>query len=209
MTSLFPPLVFPSIPWLADLTALFQVVLADLALAADNAVVVALAVAGLPPRQQRLGLVLGTMLAALLRGAGSLVALQLLAVLGLTLAGGILLLWVSWKMYRELAGGAEEGVELRPARSFGRALLAIALADFSMSLDNVLAVAGAAGQRPAILIAGLALGVVLTAFASGLLSRLFARFRLLVWLGWASVLAIALEMIARGGVEVWQALPNQ
>jgi|BEDMetMinimDraft_2_1075160.scaffolds.fasta_scaffold01340_2 YjbE family integral membrane protein len=190
----------------ADLTALIQVVLADLALAADNAVVVALAVAGLPDaRQRRLGLLLGTGLAALLRAAGGLVALRLLALLGLTLAGGLLLLWVSWKMYRELRGETEEPPPHRPARSLPRALLAIAAADFSMSLDNVLAVAGAADERPLILVLGLALGVALTAFASHLLNRLFTRFRALAWLGWASVLVIALEMIARGGLDVWQA----
>lgn len=191
-----------------DLAALIQVVLADLALAADNAVVVAIAVAGLPARQQRRGLLLGTGLAALLRAAGGLVALRLLAVIGLSLAGGLLLLWVSWKMYRELKGGGKEGAPLRPARSLPRALAAIAAADLSMSLDNVLAVAGAADERPLILVLGLALGVALTAFASGLLARLFQRFRALAWLGWASVLLIALEMTARGGGEVWRAWPK-
>jgi YjbE family integral membrane protein len=187
-----------------DLAALGQVVLIDVALAADNAVVVGLAVAGLPVGQRRLAILLGIGGATLIRIAFGLVALDLLQILGLLLAGGLLLLWVAWKMFRELhrpdrhpAGAAEAR-----HRSLGRALLHIILADVSMSLDNVLAVAGAAGGRGWVLVAGLALSVGLMGLAADLLARVLHRQRWIAWAGLAMVVVVALHMIWQGAHRV-------
>ncbi|MBW4092016.1 MAG: YjbE family putative metal transport protein [Proteobacteria bacterium] len=185
-----------------DLARLGQVMLIDIALAGDNAVVVGLAVAGLPAQQRRTAILLGIGGATVIRIGFGLVALDLLQILGLLLAGGLLLLWVAWKMFRELhrperlatAGGAR--------RSLGRALLHIILADVSMSLDNVLAVAGAAGGRWWVLVAGLGLSVGLMGLAADLLARVLHRQRWIAWAGLAMVLVVALRMIWQGAHQV-------
>jgi YjbE family integral membrane protein len=183
------------------LLALAQVVLIDITLAGDNAVVVGIAVAGLPAPDRRRAIMLGVATAALIRVALSLVAVRLLAILGLTLAGGCLLLWVCWKMYRELrAPPATHAV--RPGKSLRQAILQIALADISMSLDNVLAVAGAAHAHVWVMVAGLALSVLLMGIAANLLAKALERWRWIAWTGLAVVVFVAIKMIAEGSREV-------
>ena len=192
---------------LPALIALIEVTAIDLVLAADNAIVVGLAVNGLPAASRRKAILLGIATATGLRILGGLVALQLLAIIGLTLAGGLLLLWVSWKMYRELRRPAAGGEGGKATKTLPRALLRIIAADLSMSLDNVLAVAGAAENNRAVLVAGLALGVVLMAFATDLIARMLARYPRLAWLGWLIVLYVALKMIFEGTHDVLRNLP--
>ena len=191
-----------------DLAALGQVMLIDIALAGDNAVVVGLAVAGLPAGQRRLAILLGIGAATVIRIGFGLVALDLLQILGLLLAGGLLLLWVAWKMFRELrrpAAAAGEGVGDQ-RRTLWRVLLHILLADVSMSLDNVLAVAGASGDRPWVLVTGLAVSVALMGLAADLMARLLQRQRWIAWAGLGMVLLVALRMIWEGGHQVLGAL---
>lgn len=185
-----------------ELTALIQVLLIDLTLAGDNAVIVGLAVAGLPAAQRGRAVVIGIAMATVIRIAFSLIALQLLAVIGLTLAGGLLLLWVCYKMYRELRHPVVIGDTGAPSKTLRQAIFQITLADISMSLDNVLAVAGAAREHQRVLILGLVLSVVLMAVASSLVARLLTRFRGLAWAGFAMVLYVAVHMIITGGHEV-------
>jgi YjbE family integral membrane protein len=188
--------------WTQDLVTLAQVVMIDVALAGDNAVVVGLAVAGLPARQKRPAILLGIGGATVIRIAMGAVALQLLAIIGLLLAGGVLLLWVCWKMFRELrrdhrVTGLGEGT-----KTLRQAMMQIILADVSMSLDNVLAVAGAAHDRLWILVTGLLLSVGLMGLAAGLIARLLERHRWIAWIGLLIVLYVALNMIWHGGHEV-------
>ncbi len=206
---------------LSQLQAFVSVVLIDIVLAGDNAVVVGTAAAGLPPRQQRRVIALGVTLALVLRIAFALVAVQLLNVFGLVLAGGILLLWVAWKMWREMrhlspaeeaaAGAVAEGTEAAvPAPPAGKSVVSAAVqvtvADVSMSLDNVLAVAGAAREHPVIMAFGLLLSVALMGVAAGFIARLIERHHWIAYVGIAIVLYVALEMIWEGGREVWGAL---
>ncbi len=193
--------------WTHELAALGQVVLIDVALAADNAVVVGLAVAGLPAARRRPAIVLGIGAATVIRIGFGLVALSLLNVLGLTLAGGLLLLWVAWKMLRDLraldAGAGRSATPMTLTRAMGR----IVLADVSMSLDNVLAVAGAARDSMLVLTVGLLLGVLLMGLAADLVARVVERQR---WLGWAGLLMVvyvAGRMIWDGSHQVASALP--
>jgi YjbE family integral membrane protein len=186
---------------LADLSAFLQVLAIDVALAGDNAVVVGLAVAGLPRAQQRSAIFLGIGGAAVIRIALGAVALHLLAVVGLLLAGGLLLLWVCWKMFRELRRPPGPHLAAGP-KSLWQAMTQIVLADLSMSLDNVLAVAGAAQGRFWILAAGLLVSVLLMGLAAGLMARLLERHRWIAWLGLAIVFYVALRMIWDGGHEV-------
>ncbi len=187
----------------AELVALFQVVLIDITLAGDNAVVVGLAVQGLPARQRRLAILIGIAAATLLRVALSAVAISLLAVLGLTLAGGILLLWVCWKMFRELRESADaDGSGAAAPRSLRRAVVSIVLADLSMSLDNVLAVAGAAREHVWVMVAGLALSILLMGVAADFLAQVLHRVRWIAWLGLAVVVYVAVGMVAAGWPEV-------
>ncbi len=187
---------------LQELAALAQVVLIDLTLAGDNAVVVGLAVAGLPPRQQRPAIIGGVAAATLLRIALGAVTLQLLAIIGLVLAGGILLLWVCWRMYRELRHTAHATGAAGKPKSLRAAMLQIVLADLSMSLDNVLAVAGAAEGHTWVLVAGLGLSVVLMGVAAQLVAKLLERHRWIAWVGLLIVLYVAIKMIWEGGHEV-------
>jgi YjbE family integral membrane protein len=192
----------------AELIALLQIVLIDVTLAGDNAVVVGLAVAGLPGRQRRRAIAAGILGATLIRIALSAVAITLLAVIGLTLAGGLLLLWVCWRMYRELRAQAHEGgTKIVPHKTLARAVWQIILADLSMSLDNVLAVAGAARSQLWIMAAGLALSVLLMGIAAELLARILERHRWIAWLGLATVVYVAITMVIAGSHEVSGHLP--
>ncbi|MGY3239845.1 MULTISPECIES: TerC family protein [unclassified Bradyrhizobium] len=196
------------------LTALLQVIVIDLVLAGDNAVVIGLAAAGLPAEQRRRAIVVGIVAATALRIAFAGAAAQLLQVIGLLLAGGVLLLWVCWKMWRELreqatlanelaaslAGGAT-GVAA-PRKTFRQAALQIVAADASMSLDNVLAVAGAAREQPYILVFGLVLSVALMGIAADLLGRVLQKQRWIAYVGLAIVVYVAFEMIYRGSLEL-------
>lgn len=188
--------------WTQDLVALAQVVMIDVALAGDNAVVVGIAVAGLPERQKRPALLLGIGGAAVIRIAMGAVALKLLALIGLLLAGGLLLLWVCWKMFRELRRSRQVVADGAGLKTLRQAMTQIVLADVSMSLDNVLAVAGAAHDRFWVLTAGLLLSVGLMALAAGLIARLLERHRWIAWAGLLIVLYVALTMIWHGGHEV-------
>ncbi len=189
--------------WPADLTVLAQVVMIDVALAGDNAVVVGMAVAGLPAHRRRPAILLGIGGATLLRILLGAVALQLLAIIGLTLAGGLLLLWVCWRMYRELRATQHAHGEAAPEKTLRQAMTQIIVADLSMSLDNVLAVAGAAHGRPWILVTGLLFSVVLMGAAATAISRLLDRFRWIGWIGLLIVLYVAVEMIWTGGWNVF------
>jgi YjbE family integral membrane protein len=187
----------------SDLITFLQVVLIDVTLAGDNAVVVGLAVAGLPAALRRRAIVAGIFGAMLIRVVLSLVAVSLLALVGLTLAGGILLLWVCWKMYRELVEGPDDDTLSDRGKTLGQSVAQIILADISMSLDNVLAVAGAARGRIWILVAGLVLSVVLMGVAADLLARLLQKQRWIAWLGLAIVAYVAVVMIFDGWRDVW------
>jgi YjbE family integral membrane protein len=192
--------------WTQDLVTLAQVVMIDVALAGDNAVVVGLAVAGLPARQKRPAILLGIGGATVIRIAMGAVALQLLAIIGLLLAGGILLLWVCWKMLRELRRSHRVAAETEGTKTLRQAMVQIILADVSMSLDNVLAVAGAAHDRLWVLTAGLVLSVGLMGLAAGLIARLLERYRWIAWFGLLIVLYVAVSMIWHGGNEVADAM---
>ncbi len=176
-------------------------VLIDLTLAGDNAVVVGLAVAGLPQQRRRLAILVGVGAAAALRIALGAVALRLLAVIGLLLAGGLLLLWVAWRLYRELHHQTHLHAAGAP-KTLRAAMLQIALADLSMSLDNVLAVAGAAEGHYWVLVVGLALSVALMGVAADFAARLLGRYRWVAWIGLAVVVSVALRLIWEGGHQV-------
>jgi YjbE family integral membrane protein len=213
---------FLSSPELASqLTALGQVVMMDLVLAGDNAVAVGLAAAALAPEQRKRAILIGLIAAVVLRIGFALITVQLLAIVGLLLAGGLLLLWVCWKMWRELQeqrthdqAEAEKELELAMSiehgkgpspedlglkrKSFGAALLQIMIADVTMSLDNVLAVAGAAHEHPWIMVFGLILSIGLMGVAATYIARLLHRFRWIGYLGLVVVLYVALHMIWDG-----------
>jgi YjbE family integral membrane protein len=187
---------------LRDLGAFLQVLLVDLTLAGDNAVVVGLAVAGLPARQKRPAIIVGIAAATVLRILLGAVTLQLLQIVGLVLAGGVLLLWVCWKMFRELRRRHSAALGAEPSKTLMQAMIQIVLADVSMSLDNVLAVAGAAQGNVWVLVTGLAMSVVLMGAAANLVASLLERHRWIAWVGLLVVLYISLKMIWEGGHEV-------
>ena len=167
----------------ADWHALVQVLMIDIALAGDNAIVVGIAVAGLPEAQKRKAIFWGIAGATLLRIGLGAITIQLLAIIGITLAGGLLLLWVCWKMYRELrrTPHSQHGAVATP-KTLGQAMVQIIVADISMSLDNVLAVAGAAGESLWVLVVGLTISVVLMGVAASLIARMLERFRWIAWI---------------------------
>jgi YjbE family integral membrane protein len=190
--------------------ALFQVIAIDLVLAGDNAVVIGLAAAGLAREQRARAILVGTIAATGLRLLFAFFAIELLAIVGLLLAGGILLLGVCWKMWRELRGSSRRHAEMlagaqapAPNKTFLQAAWQIVMADVSMSLDNVLAVAGAARDHPAALIFGLGLSIMLMGVAASLVARLLNRYRWIAYGGLAIVLYVAGNMIWRGALEVW------
>jgi YjbE family integral membrane protein len=184
--------------------AFFSVVVIDVVLAGDNAIVVGMAASGFEPEKRRKIIIWGVVAATILRIALASMAVELLAIIGLTLAGGILLLWVAWKFYRDLAAPAKKEVHgpARQAKSFHQAIIQIVLADLSMSLDNVLAVAGTARDHFWVLVSGLALSVALMGAASELMARLIGRNRWIAWIGLAIVTFVALRMIYDGSTEV-------
>jgi len=193
------------LPSQAAIAAFLQVIMIDLVLAGDNAVVIGLAAAGLAPERRARAILVGVAAATVLRILFAAVAVELLAIVGLLLAGGILLLWVAWKMWWELRGKRHADATATPAprKSFAQAAWQIVLADVSMSLDNVLAVAGAARAHIEALVFGLGLSILLMGFAASLVARLLERQRWLAYLGLAIVLYVALDMIWRGGLELW------
>jgi YjbE family integral membrane protein len=201
------------------LVAFAQVVMIDLVLAGDNAVAVGMAAAGLPAKDRRKAIVLGLAAAVVMLISFALIAQKLLNVIGLTFAGGLLLLWVCWKMYRDLrqghaeregeeavenaVGGAHHRIDGVKQKTLMAALIQILITDLSMSLDNVLAVAGAARSSPPyVLIAGLLLSVTLMGFAASAIAKLLMRWRWLAWVGLAIVLYVAGSMIWQGHREV-------
>jgi YjbE family integral membrane protein len=192
------------------LAAFAQVIMIDLVLAGDNAVVIGLAAAGLPHGQRARAVLVGIIAATVLRIAFAGVAIQLLEIVGLLLAGGILLLWVCWKMWRELHSSGHEGDIIDggdaagavPRKTFAQAAWQIVIADVSMSLDNVLAVAGAARDHKVVLWIGLGLSVVLMAVASNLIARILDRHRWVAWIGFLIVVYVAADMIWDGTHEV-------
>ncbi len=202
------------------LSALFQVIAIDLVLAGDNAIVIGLAAAGLPKEQRNKAILVGIIAATVLRIFFALITTQLLAITGLLLAGGVLLLWVCWKMWRELRANhvAENIAALealgdedlnadgrvasgQPRKTFAQASWQIVIADLSMSLDNVLAVAGAAREHPTILIFGLVLSIALMGLAATFIARLINNHRWIAYFGLFIILYVALEMVWRGWEE--------
>ena len=193
------------------IAALIQVIMIDLVLAGDNAVVIGLAAAGLPPEQRSRAILVGIIAATVLRVAFAGIAIELLEIVGLLLAGGILLLWVCWKMWRELRGPDHKEADAAlstgdgkgPHKTFAQAAWQIVIADISMSLDNVLAVAGAARDHPAALVFGLVLSIVLMGVAASFIARLLNRHRWIAYFGLAIILYVSFDMIWRGALEVW------
>ena len=196
----------------AALAAFVQVLLIDLVLAGDNAIVVGALAAGLPVEQRKRVIMIGVLAALVLRVGFALVVTQLLQIVGLILAGGLLLAWVAWKMWRELHhGGESAGSEeivgdehsgLRPAKSFAAAAWAVAVADVSMSLDNVLAVAGAAREHPGILIVGLVFAVALMGVAANAIAKYIERYRWVAYIGLIVIVWVAGKMIWDGYHDV-------
>ncbi|HET7282082.1 MAG TPA: YjbE family putative metal transport protein [Sphingomicrobium sp.] len=195
----------------AGLAVLVQVILIDLTMAGDNVVIMGTLTSGLPARERRRVILLGVGMAVVFLIAFALIATQLLKITGLLLAGGLLLLWVAYNMFRELRPSREvvaddpqtAAVEGPPAtKTFVQAAVQIALADLSMSLDNVLAVAAAAREHPAVLFVGLVLSVTFMGVAASFVARLIHRFPLLAWAGLLMILYVALKMIWEGWHDV-------
>ncbi len=207
---------------LAEAAALLQVVFVDIILAGDNAIVVAMAVVGLPAEQRARVLIIGIAAATLMRVLFALVTVQLLNVIGLSLAGGLLLLWVTWKFWRELKTQREEdqaaediddmvhGTPLRhpdaPRKTMRQAVIQVVAADVSMSLDNVLAVAGIAGEYQWVLVSGLVLSVAFMGLAATLIARLLARHHWIAYLGVAVIFYVSLNMMWTGGIQIIKAM---
>ena len=207
---------FANITQPAELSAFLQVLMIDLVLAGDNAIVVGALAAGLPADQRKKVILIGVLAALVLRIFFALIVTQLLQVVGLILAGGILLLWVAWKMSRELnhvgesAGSPEisgdEHSGIRSSKSFAGAVWAVAVADVSMSLDNVLAVAGAARDHPGIMIVGLIFAVALMGIAAHVIAKYIERYRWIAYVGLLVILYVAGKMIWDGWLDVAPAL---
>lgn len=196
------------------MAAFLQVLMIDVVLAGDNAIVVGALAAGLPAAQRKKVIAIGVIAALVLRVAFALTVTWLLGIVGLVLAGGILLLWVAWRMYRDIGGhGAgespgspeiegDEHSGLSPAKSYAAAAWSVAVADVSMSLDNVLAVAGAAREHPGILIVGLVVAVALMGVAANMIAKYIERYRWIGWVGLVVILYVAVKMIWEGFHEV-------
>jgi YjbE family integral membrane protein len=202
------------------IAAFFQVIIIDLVLAGDNAIVIGLAAAGLPQEQRTKAILIGIGAATALRIVFAGITTQLLRLVGLLFAGGLLLLWVCWKMWRELRASVEQEQEAAealtgydinangtiaahiPRKTFVQAAGQIIVADVSMSLDNVLAVAGAAREHPVVLIFGLALSIALMGVAANFIARVLQNHRWIAYVGLAVILYVALEMIYRGAHEL-------
>ncbi len=202
---------FSNITEPAAFAAFLQVLMIDLVLAGDNAIVVGALAAGLPSEQRRKVIMIGVLAALVLRVVFALIVTQLLQVIGLIMVGGLLLLWVAWRMWRDLrhegeSAGSDEIVGdehsgLKPAKSFTAAVWAVAVADVSMSLDNVLAVAGAARDHPGILIVGLVFAVILMGVAANVIARYIERYRWIAYVGLLVIIYVAGKMIYDGWVH--------
>jgi YjbE family integral membrane protein len=205
-----------------ELISFFQIIAIDLVMSGDNAIIIGMAAASLPPDLRRKAIVYGIMGAAILRIIFAGLTVHLLAIIGLTLAGGLLLAWVCWRMWQELrsggfeanldidgddSGDAESDSQVTP--NLRRACMNIVIADLSMSLDNVLAVAGAAKDHLGILIFGLVLSIALMAFASTLIARVLEKHHWISYLGLVIIVYVAGDMIWRGGFEVHTHLLSQ
>jgi YjbE family integral membrane protein len=198
--------------WMPELIALGQVLLIDLVLAGDNAIVVGMAAAGLPADQRRKAIFWGIVAATIMRIGFAAITTQLLAIVGLTLAGGLLLLWVCYKMFRELQRGHQAEMteaELDASanapgqrKTLRGAIVQILVADVSMSLDNVLAVAGAAKEHLWVLVVGLGISVVLMGVAATFIAKLLEKHRWIAWVGLLVILYVAVQMIWTGGGEI-------
>jgi YjbE family integral membrane protein len=198
----------------AALSAFLQVLMIDIVLAGDNAIVVGALAAGLPPDQRKKVIAIGVIAALVLRVIFALTVTWLLGIVGLVLAGGLLLLWVAWRMYRDLVGHdatespgspeveGDEHSGLPAGKSFAAAAWSVAVADVSMSLDNVLAVAGAAREHPGILIIGLIFAVALMGIAANVIAKYIERYRWIAWIGLLVILYVAAKMIWEGSQEV-------
>ena len=204
----------------AGFTALLQVIAIDLVLAGDNAIVIGLAAAGLPREQRNKAILVGIIAATVLRIFFALITTQLLAIKGLLLVGGLLLLWVCYKMFRELRAGHPDPEHLEeviagdsenvvtatgkapPRKTFAQAAMQIVIADVSMSLDNVLAVAGAAHGHTTVLIVGLVLSIALMGLASTWIARVINRYPWIAWAGLLVILYVALKMIYEGSHQL-------
>lgn len=203
---------FSNITEPAAFAAFVQVLMIDLVLAGDNAIVVGALAAGLPADQRKKVIVIGVVAALVLRIVFALMVSWLLGIVGLVLAGGLLLLWVAWRMYRDLhhageSSGSPEVVGdehsgITASKSFAAAAWSVAVADVSMSLDNVLAVAGAAREHPGILIVGLIFAVALMGVAANVIAQYIERYRWIAWLGLAVIVYVAGKMIWEGWHEV-------
>jgi YjbE family integral membrane protein len=204
---------FSNITSASAMTAFLQVLMIDIVLAGDNAIVVGALAAGLPAEQRKKVIFIGVIAALVLRVIFALMVTWLLGIVGLVFAGGVLLLWVAWKMYRDLgadhasdsAGSPEivgdENSGIKPAKSFAAAAWAVAVADVSMSLDNVLAVAGAAKDHPGIMIVGLIFAVALMGIAANIIAQYIERYRWIAWVGMAVIVYVAGKMIYDGWVD--------
>lgn len=198
--------------WQKNYLPLINIIMIDIVLAGDNAIVVGVAASRVDPKIRAKVIFWGIMGAVILRIIFAAMTTQLLQIVGLTLAGGILLLWVCWKMYREVVAGGGEDHAAAAADSgpsnvqyvgYGTAIFQIILADVSMSLDNVLAVAGAAKGSPLVLVIGLAIAIVLMAIASHMIARLLARYPWITWVGLLVILYVSIDMIYNGSAEVF------
>lgn len=193
----------------SELSALFQVVVVDLVLAGDNAIIIGMVAATLPPEMRRRVILFGICAAVIMRIAFALVTVQLLQIIGLTLAGGLLLLWVCWKLWRELRSAStsqHSAATKQQPKTLIQAVAQIALADLSMSLDNVLAVAGVARDHTWILVLGLVLSVVLMIVAATFVAKMLEKHKWIAYLGLAIIGYVAVRMIWEGGLEVFDHL---
>lgn len=187
----------------AGFATLAQVVLIDLIFSGDNAMVLGTLSSGLPPKERKQVLALGVVMAMVCLIGFALIATQLLQVVGLLLAGGLLLLWVAWKLYSEIRSGTANGgrdvqVHARAPKTFRQAAVQVAITNISLSLDNVLAVAGAARDHPAVLFFGLALSVTLMAVAANFIARFIQRYHWIAYIGLVVILYVAGSMIYNG-----------
>ena len=189
----------------AGLVTLGQVILIDLIFSGDNAMVLGTLAAGLPPKQRKQVLALGVVMAMVCLIGFALIATQLLHVVGLLLGGGLLLLWVAWKLFSEIRHGAKTadvaGATPKEPKTFAQAAVQVAITNLSLSLDNVLAVAGAAREHPAVLFFGLALSVTLMAVAANLIARIIGRHQWIAYIGLAVILFVAARMIYDGTMD--------
>ena len=205
----------------AELSALLQVIIVDLVLAGDNAIVVGMAAAGLPAKDRARVIALGIVAATLMRIGFAAVTVQLLQIVGLLLAGGLVLLWVAWKLWREIrarresqraaeaaAGASESGVHETttaahaPPKRMRDAIVQIVVADVSMSLDNVLAVAGVARDHTWVLVVGLVLSVAFMGLAAAWIARQLEHRPWIAYVGLVVIFYVAMAMIVEGAQEV-------